>query len=175
MRLFIAIHFNHDSHSQLVHLCDELRTHAQQGKISRPENLHLTLAFLGECNEKQTAVVKDIMDSIVFQPFDIAIDRLGCFKRSGGDIWWAGVQERKQLLDLQRTLSEQLVTSGFTLEQRKYRPHITLGREIITDIQPWKIETFGEIADTIDLMKSERIHGKLTYTPIHKKNAKTED
>jgi len=87
--------------------------------------------------------------------------------RDGGDIWWAGLREDKPLMDLQRGLSDNLRAAGFALESRKYSPHITLGREVVTDAKPWRIEPFGETVGAIDLMKSERIRGKLTYTAIH--------
>ena len=52
------------------------------------------------------------------------------------------------------------------LEKRKYSPHITLAREVVTDIKPWTIEPFSEKVNTIELMKSEHINGKLTYTAM---------
>ncbi len=57
------------------------------------------------------------------------------------------------------------------MDGRKYSPHITLGREVVTDAAPWQIEPFGETVTGIDLMKSERIGGKLTYTAIYSKGA----
>ena len=63
------------------------------------------------------------------------------------------------------------LATGFALERRRYSPHITLGREVLTDATPWKIELFGETVARIDLMKSERVQGKLTYTPIFTKAA----
>ena len=72
---------------------------------------------------------------------------------------------------LQRELTEQLLTMGFALERRRYNPHITLGREVVTDAAPWKMEPFGEVVSRIDLMKSERLQGKLTYTAIYSREA----
>ena len=110
------------------------------------------------------------MDAVNFAPLDVHIEHIGRFKRNGGDIWWAGLRGSKPLLDLQRGLTDKLINSGFALEKREYKPHITLGREIVTDAVPWQIEPFGETVSGIDLMKSERIAGKLTYTAIYGKN-----
>jgi len=132
--------------------------------------MHLTLAFLGECDAKQTTIIKAAMDTICFDPLSINIESVGRFRRDGGDIWWAGVNANKPLLDLQRNLTEKLIHAGFMLDKRKYSPHITLGREVVTDTMPWLIEPFGEPAGKIDLMKSERIGGKLTYTAIYNKS-----
>jgi 2'-5' RNA ligase len=72
----------------------------------------------------------------------------------------------KPLMDLQREIEHKLALCGFEMDGRKYSPHITLGREVVTDAKPWNIEPFGETVSVIDLMKSERIRGKLTYTVI---------
>jgi len=171
MRLFVAINFNNETRSRLLALRDELRGESQRGNFSAPENLHLTLAFLGECDGKQTAAVKSVLNAVSFEPLDVTIDRVGRFKRDGGDIWWASGEPPEGLLTLQRDLTDKLITAEFAFECRKYSPHITLGREVVTDAKPWTIEPFGETLSTIDLMKSERINGKLTYTAIYTKKS----
>ena len=167
MRLFIAINFNSETRSQLLALRDELESRSKHGKFSAAENIHLTLAFLGECDVKQTAAATDAMNTISYEPFPICIDHIGRFKREGGDIWWAGIQANKLLINLQRELTNKLVDAGFVPDKRKYSPHITLGREVIADTIPWQIFSFGETVTSIELMKSERINGKLTYTAIY--------
>ena len=166
MRLFIAVNFNNDTRSRLATLSDELRALSVRGNFSLPENIHLTLAFLGDCDLKQAGAARKAIDIISFDPFDIFIESVGRFKRGGGDIWWAGLRESKPLLAMQRTLTENLENAGFSLDKREYKPHITLGREVVTETSPWRIEPFGETISHIDLMKSERIAGKLTYTAI---------
>ena len=169
MRLFIAINWGDETRTQLLALRDELSSRSEYGRYSAPENLHLTLVFLGECDVKQAAAAKAAMDETKFEPFPITMERVGRFKRSGGDIWWAEVKQSKALADLQADLADKLIASGFALEKRKYSPHITIGREVITSVAPWRVYPFGETVTSIELMKSERIAGKLTYTPIYKK------
>jgi len=169
MRLFIAINFNNDTLSHLLALRDKLRGSSQQGNFSAPENLHLTLAFLGECDSKQTSATKSLLEKVSFVPFDTAIDCVGRFKRDGGDIWWAGMHENRTLSEVQHDLTERLSAAGFTLDRRKFSPHITLGREVVTDVMPWAFEPFGEKISAVDLMKSEHFTGKLTYTPIYRR------
>ena len=169
MRLFVAINFTDDTKSRLFALCNELNSHCEHGRFSLMENLHLTLAFLGECNPEQTAAAKAAVDVLVFEPFDLTIDHVGRFKRKGGDIWWAGVRKNKPLLELQQRLTSALTSSGFKLEKREYSPHITLGREIRTKAIPRSIMSFGETVSRVDLMRSEHINGKLEYTSIHRR------
>ena len=168
MRLFFAINFSNETRARLLALRDELRLHSERGRFSLPENLHLTLAFLGECDAKQTGAAKSALDMTDFEQFELIIERIGRFRRNGGDIWWAGVQASKPLIDLQRGLTDRLIDTGFSLEKRKYSPHITLGREVVTDAVPRQLTSFGETVTSVELMKSERIGGKLTYTAIYK-------
>ena len=171
MRLFIAINFNNNSKAQLLKLRDVLRSRSKGGNFSRPENIHLTLAFLGECDARQTAAAKAALDAVGFAPFFVEINQIGKFRRYGGDLWWVGVKKNELLSNLHRQLAELLENAGFELESRKFSPHITIGREIITSAVPWEIEPFGEEVTSIELMKSERIQGKLTYTAIHRRQS----
>lgn len=107
------------------------------------------------------------MDTVTFDPFQATIERIGSFSR--GTLWWAGLYEDEQLMSLQHEIVYKLALCGFEMDGRNYNPHITLGREIVTDSKPCQIEPFGETVSAIDLMKSERIGGKLTYTSIHRR------
>ena len=170
MRLFIAINFCESTKNSLLDIRDELRSCATSGNFTLPENLHITLAFLDECNGKQTAAAKTAIESVNFAPFDIRIERIGRFGGVQGEaLWWAGASVSKELSDLHRDLTDRLVSAGFSLDSRKFNPHITLGRRVVTDTVPWRIEPFGETIRKIELMKSERINGKLTYTAIYQR------
>jgi len=169
MRLFVAIHFNDNTRSRLLDLRDELRSRSKSGNFSLPENLHLTLAFIGEVSPKKVDKIETILETVTFSPFEAAIDRIGTFSR--GTLWYAGLHGSKPLMLLQREIAYKLALYGFEMDRRKYSPHVTLGREVMTEAAPWKIEPFGETVTAIDLMKSERIGGTLIYTAIHTKNS----
>jgi len=171
MRLFVAVNFGSGVCARLTSLQGELRGKSRRGSFTLPGNIHLTLTFLGECSGEQTAAAKAALDAVCFEPFTIEIDRVGCFKRGDGDIWWAGVSESKPLLVLQNQLTDKLTDEGFVLDSRKYSPHITLGRRVEGDITGWSIEPFVETVLSVELMKSERIHGKLRYTRVYRKAA----
>jgi len=171
MRLFIAINLSNTTKDSLIDLRDELKSSSEYGNFSLRENLHVTLAFLDECDTKQAAAAKAAMDSVSFSPFDIRIDRIGRF--GGGQdeaTWWAGVYVGAALSALNRDLAENLSAAGFSLDRRKFSPHITLGRRVVTGAAPRRIEPFGEVVKKIDLMKSERLSGRLTYTAIYQKH-----
>jgi len=168
MRLFIAVNFNEQTKKELLSIQNELRQYIYNGRFTTPENLHLTLVFLGECDDKQTDLLKSIIDNIKFEPFVIYMNRVGRFKRDDGDLWWVGVQDNNRLTKLYNDLTDKLKYSSFKVEKRKYKPHITIGRKIVTDKEPWSITPFSEDIISIELMKSEQINGVLKYTVIHK-------
>jgi 2'-5' RNA ligase len=80
MRLFIAINFNVHTRDGLLALRDELRIKSRRGNFNLPENLHLTLAFLGECDQKQLAAAKSAMDAVGFNPLEVTIECIGNFR-----------------------------------------------------------------------------------------------
>jgi len=170
MRLFFAINFSEETKSRLASLRDELQAKSARGNFSATENIHLTLAFLGECNAKQLTAAKAVLDSLNIEEMNIYFDCIGCFRRNEGDIWWAGIAENAGLFALQHDLTEKLLSAQFKLENRKYSPHVTLARKVVTKYQPRQVEPFGETIRSVELMKSERVQGKLTYTIVNYKN-----
>ena len=172
MRLFVAINLSDMTRSRLVSMRDELREDARRGNFTRAENIHLTLVFIGECTDAQASAAKAAMYETKFEPFTMTIDHIGQFRRYGaGCIWWAGVRECKPLEDLHHELMKRMIAKGITADERKYSPHITFGRDVVTKKGPWAVEPFFEDVNAIDLMVSERIDGKLTYTSIYRKRA----
>jgi len=169
IRLFVAINFNPDTYSRLLALQDELRSRSQRGNFTLPENLHLTLAFIGDVSLKKIDKIKAILETVTFEPFDVSIERLGTFSR--GTLWWAGLRKDESLMLLQHEVEHKLALCGLEMDERKYSPHVTLGREVVTDVAPWEIEPFGETVSKVDLMKSERVGGRLTYTAIYSKES----
>ncbi|MDR1832868.1 MAG: RNA 2',3'-cyclic phosphodiesterase [Fusobacteriaceae bacterium] len=175
MRLFIAINFPADVRESLRTLITELRDNAISGTFSAANNLHLTLAFLGECDSRETALVKSVLKRLAFAPFSLTLEKTGRFRREGGDVRWIGVGKNDALTQLQRDLCERLREAGFRVDDREFRPHVTLGRGVnlrqgYSPPEPAAL-TFDVIS--VALMKSERIQGKLTYTAMYNKNFAT--
>ena len=171
MRLFIAINFPDEVKATIAELRDNLRAEALRGNFTFDENLHLTLVFLGECSVQQTEAIKAVMDEITFSEFMLMLDKVGYFKRDDGNTWWIGLKENKSLSNLQADLTERLMQKGFTLENRKYTPHVTIGRAVKmpTGFVKPKIPQNKFDVTSIELMKSERINGKLVYTQLYSK------
>lgn len=175
MRLFTAILFDKDVEEALYDTVERLRESAK-GTFTQKENLHLTVNFIGETNRLEE--VKQAMNQAVevtrAGQFRLSIRGFGKFKRNEGDIYWIGVEKDDTLWRLQKGLVKELKEAGFfDIDDREYKPHLTLGRRIqVKDhfnakefeagIIPMQME-----AKRISLMKSERIQGKLVYTEIY--------
>ncbi len=170
MRLFIAINFDEQVKKNIICVQERLKK-LGRCSTSRPENLHLTLVFLGEIAKENVEAVKCVMDQITVPVLHLTFDRVDCFNRHDGGIWWLGSRHDKALFMLQKELADRLRDEGFHLDNRRYNPHITLARrsDFYEKADKNKLlgRPFAAIADTVSLMLSEQIKGKLTYTQLY--------
>lgn len=99
---------------------------------SRPENVHLTLKFLGEIAQARISDLSQAAANAVagFSPFEILIKDTGSFPRHGTPrVFWIGVDDYSgQLAQLQAKLDEECLRLGFEKEARAFNPHLTIAR-----------------------------------------------
>lgn len=166
MRLFLAINFDAPTKERLLAVQRKLMACAG-GNFTRPENLHLTVLFLGEVEETE-AVVRSVKARFM-TPVTMEFDRVGVFRR---DLYWVGLTPDSALDDLYGGLRDDLRRAGFSGDwPDRLTPHITLAREVSLRGQPdLSFEPFSMTARRLSLMRSERIGGKLAYTEIFGKS-----
>lgn len=170
MRLFIAINFDDSTKGKIIEVQNRLRA-LGKGRFSVPENLHLTLAFLGEISEDRIGDIKAAMDRVDVPVQTLVFERVGCFRRDS-ELWWIGLKKTPALMRLQQELSDALTDAGFRLEKRSFKPHITLAREMhIGQADPKKLllRAFDTKVNAMSLMLSHRPNGKLTYTELYRR------
>ena len=165
MRLFVAINFTDDFKSAIISAREHLKAASTHGNFSRDENLHLTLAFIGETPNVRSAITA--ISRISHPPFDIKLERPG---RIGRNLYYIGLSKNDSLTLLAEKVSLSLEACGFSLEKRAFLPHITIGREVERGVTDIPLEQKTMTVNRISLMKSERINGRLTYTEIYGKN-----
>ncbi len=165
MRLFVALTLSPDARAALMRAQDALKKQGR-GNFSREENLHLTLAFLGETDRMAEACAA--LHRVESPPFTVKLEGLGAFD----DLVWAGVALSPALKDLQKEVAFHLKESGFSLEKRAFRPHITLCRRFapfgardLAAVQRAMGSARSPVRGVV-LMESLRIEGKLTYRPV---------
>ena len=91
MRLFIAIQLTDEMKNALTGVQTFLRGHGVHGNFTRLDNLHLTLAFIGEYADPDR--VLDAMRSVAFSTFSIRLDGFGSFR----DLYWSGIGGSEEL------------------------------------------------------------------------------
>jgi len=171
MRLFIAVNFDAEIKGRLLEIQAQLRSQCHKGNFTQTENFHITLAFLGETPEERLACLFQIIEDLRFSAFDLVFNHTGCFTHSGKELWWVGVERSCPGHSLLEAIHSQLVghlsDGGFNVDKRAFNAHITLAREV-RHTGPIVLD-FPEITvpvNRVSLMKSEHIHGVLTYTEL---------
>lgn len=159
MRLFIAVHFSPEIKTILLAAIDDLRRQSA-GNFTHPENLHLTLAFIGE--NDRVADAKAALSAISAEPFDLTIGGAGKF----GDIYWAGIEQNPALSALADSVRSELLKRNFDIDTKPFKAHITLAREVQAKDVKLNIPPASMTVSRISLMRSDRINGKLTYTEV---------
>ncbi len=164
MRLFIAVPMEGEIKNALRGVQNELRRRGVEGNYTRPENLHLTLAFIGEYPEPDA--VLDAMQALRFEPFTLRLRGMGAF----GELWWAGLEESDQLTALARRLRRLLAENAIPFDRKAFRAHLTLIRKPSYQSDP-HIETLAVPGaemrvGRVCLMLSTRGKSGMIYTEL---------
>jgi len=128
LRLFFAVVPDAGARAALAALARDV-AQAVRGRPPPAENLHLTLAFLGQVSAARRAALAAIgaAAAAAAPPFLLTLDRVGAFRGAG--IAWAGADRAPaELLQLVAALNDGLAAAGLPVERRPFHPHVTLAR-----------------------------------------------
>lgn len=124
-RLFFGLEIPGTIKSELL----RMKTDLAGARWQQANQLHLTLAFLGEIEASRVPYVQSLAREAHHSPFELRVQGLGCFGRTEKPkILWAGVTPETELRALQQRLASELTDNGFELQNRSFKPHITLSR-----------------------------------------------
>ncbi|HEX2972842.1 MAG TPA: RNA 2',3'-cyclic phosphodiesterase [Tepidisphaeraceae bacterium] len=177
MRLFLAIELSESARRHLIKVQDVLRPIVRGVSFTRPENLHLTLKFLGEVPDNNVKPLCDSLEAMApCGAVELMADQLTCFPERGAiRIIGAGMQVPASLGQLVSQIETTCKEHGFRLEGRPYTAHITLARA--KDVLPPAMrKTLGEataslwpgpevLAEEFVLMQSQLKREGAVYTP----------
>ena len=94
-----------------------------------PENLHITLRFIGEVSEPVAEDVASALDTVSGPAFDVCLNGTGQFASRGrARAVWVGVEKTPELSLLHDKIARALIRAGLPPEGRRYAPHVTIGR-----------------------------------------------
>ena len=164
MRLFIAVKLSKEVQEAAVEIQDQFQKLYADGRFSPQENLHLTLAFIGEYDDPDK--VLEVIKEVSFRPWWITIEHIGNFN----DIWWAGFEKSGWLETLVHNIRQALEKAGIPYDKKEFIPHVTIIRN-----DKWKYGSHdlfifpGEFhaGSSISLMRSDLDEdGNRVYTEV---------
>jgi RNA 2',3'-cyclic 3'-phosphodiesterase len=182
VRAFVAIELPEHIAAVLGRFQEELKALGLSLRWTRPENIHLTLKFLGEMPESDLSGICDAVDETarVHGPITLAAKGIGVFPNiRRPNVLWTGIAGQTEILTvLQRDLDVRLhELLGTGLEKRRFTGHLTLGR-VKGRPDPKRLiramETFGSLetesftADGVCLFSSRLMASGPVYTRIMK-------
>lgn len=161
MRLFIAIQLSDPMKKALVNMMHELKKQGVEGNYVPAQNLHMTLAFIGEYDDPSR--IKEVISRVPVPEFRMSLSDMGNF----GNILWAGVKGNQKLKAYVKDLRSALDAEGIPYDRDKFVPHITLIRKY-TAKRSYKVSMpkAEMMVKRASLMKSEQKNGKPVYKEL---------
>lgn len=163
MRLFIALSLSVAQRSAVMTIQDAFRAAGVRGNYAPKENLHLTLAFIGEYPDPDA--VLSAMAEAPFQPVKLTLQGVGAF----GDLWWIGLRENPALANYVRNLRRALAEAGIPFDRKRFSPHITLVRRAVPGERGFpgvQVPAVEAVIDHVCLMRSDRGRNGMIYTEV---------
>jgi len=160
-RLFVGLDIRETLIEDLAHA----RGGVEGAHWQRDNQLHLTLAFIGDAPRKTKREIEDTLARIHFEPFELSLEGVGMFgKPRHPKMLWAGVTNKKPLLHLHNKIASALDRIDVETDRRKYKPHVTLarfGRGAEARVGDWLtsnqlLRTQSTLVDKFVLFSSER-------------------
>jgi len=182
IRSFLAIDLHSPIQARLEEVISSLRNQAKLPvRWVAGKNIHLTLKFLGESEPSRLKKLENSLQShiLTYEPFEIEVGELGAFpSTSNPRIVWVGVQAPQILEMLANEIEEIALTHGYERENRRFSPHLTLGRvsqsadriqikRISEAMQNLQVVKLGIVrVESIAMMKSILTPAGPIYSPL---------
>jgi len=152
MRCFIALDLPRQAINAVRNVQELIKRQSLfNGKFTEPENLHLTLKFLGEISEGEIEKVRERLKEIKFEEFEAGLGEVGIFSKKFIKIIWIKL-DGKKVFELQKEIDDKL-KDLFEPEQR-FMSHITIAR----------VKSVGDrkaLLDYVEGIKSEKVRFKI--------------
>ncbi len=174
MRLFIGIDLPSGVKQAILELQVELRRLGAHGYWKSQENFHITLEFLGELDPQRVSALEATLAEAAqnHRPFPLTVAGLGAFPsmRRPHTLWTTVGGNLSELNQLRDEIHSELVRLGFSLEDRTFRPHITLASRPQVDginLSGLLSKTLGKFTlNDVVLFESKVIQGKWRYIDL---------
>jgi 2'-5' RNA ligase len=129
MRLFIALDLDDSIREKITRFMDGVPAFAPDARWVRPESLHVTLKFIGQWPDERLAELRDSLQSIRADGFEVGFGDYGFFPTAKAPrVFWIGIHSGPQLASLAATIDTKLSSLGIAPEEHAFSPHLTLAR-----------------------------------------------
>lgn len=179
IRSFIAFELPENIITSIRNVQERIKAYGFDMRWVRPENIHLTLKFLGNINRSDILKIGELLNESAegYAAMSLAAKGIGVFpgiKRPR--VLWVGLKgHMDSLIGLQKTIDEKLGAIGLARENRPFKGHLTLARvrgginpnrlsDAMKEVGGFESEPF--VADKIVLFKSELKPGGPVYTKL---------
>lgn len=141
----------------LVRLLDGLEESGADVRTVHPEQLHLTLSFLGDVPDDSAPTLAEALDAATHgtRPFEMRLHQVGAFPNARRPrVVWVGVAEPEPMVDLATRVRESLAAAGFPGDDKDFRAHVTLARtrsernldKLVAFLREHGRDSFGSLA-----------------------------
>ena len=147
MRLFIGIILPKEIRDEIYEVMSLFSRNVAKIKWIAKKNLHLTLKFIGEVDDKEFLAIEKLLENLNFKSFEVNLNEFGVFPNlMNPKVFWINLFPEKKVIELQQKVDSELL--GFISKDQIFVPHITLGRiklvkkknELVEEIKETKIE-----------------------------------
>jgi 2'-5' RNA ligase len=165
LRVFYALWPDKAARAAIHRLAQEVAFDGQ-GRAPREANLHITIAFVGSVTEARVAELCTIGQHVAAHTptFPVSLDRIG--GTSYGIAWLAPDGVPPALASLHASLQDSLQDAGFAVQQRMFRPHVTLARDCVRAAHRGVVGPIRWRAERLSLEASNLAPGGSEYRTI---------
>lgn len=165
MRLFISLNFDANTVESLCNLQSRLRDNGVEGNFTKPQNLHMTLAFIGEYGKPDD--VLDVMEEVPFRYIPICFSDVYVHR----EMVLVSIAHNPGLESYVRRLRRALAEKGIPFDRKNFNPHITLVRKAVlkNGLPDNLLKNSGlrtTDADLVSLMQSTRGKNGMIYKDL---------
>ena len=161
MRLFIAVQLDKELKTAILDVMRAMKDAGVRGRFVSPDNLHLTLAFIGETDRLRE--IREAVRGISFEPFEISASGIGAFR----DLLWVGLSESRKLTELAYEVRAALDERKIGHDGKRFLAHITVVRDSKGFENQIPAPEGKTIVRKISVMRSDIINGKRVYTELN--------
>lgn len=179
LRLFVALELPHTIKNALAGYVAPLQQLSRGVRWVKPENVHLTLKFLGDTPNAKLAAMQELLATVCrdFTPLIIEVAGAGVFPNARRpQVLWVGLNDASgQLGNLAQEIDARLHLLGFPRETRPFSPHVTIGRvrdaridAVVKKMLEHPFSPHEMICSQCTLMQSELQRDGSIYSPVLK-------